>query len=464
MADARLPPYVMWRQGRPRFQPSAREQRLGFAGRDFRHDQARWFSYEEACAAGWPLFAEILDCRGYDDEQAAALLAAARIGNILRLTPARRPHRRHQAPEDRRGPRAATVATLIEDWLFAIEQESDPDERLAASSIESYRKAARALLYAPETRAERAARRARERAADLLGMAPPPRALEAFACAPPASIDKIALNDMYKYLKRVRGHHMARAAVAAFSAAWSWGELAPAWRLGANPRRALEFAQPEGRIVIYSDGEIRALVAAADYLGRGSVGDGIMLGLLTCQRQGDRLAMRDDGLLDGRRVIRQSKSGKLVPVKETPQLTARLDGARARTAALLLRFGNRADPPGVIVVNEETGLAYNGDDYRHAFAEVRAVALAGVPGLLPPCPALYDAGTQSLKTDQDLRDTGVTWLARAGCTLVEICAISGHSARSVETIIRHYLGSARELADSGIDKLVAWMNREGIAV
>ncbi len=48
--------------------------------------------------------------------------------------------------------------------------------------------------------------------------------------------------------------------------------------------------------------------------------------------------------------------------------------------------------------------------------------------------------------------------------MAEICAISGHSARSVQTIIEHYLGAARELADAGIDKLTAWMAREGIAV
>jgi hypothetical protein len=68
------------------------------------------------------------------------------------------------------------------------------------------------------------------------------------------------------------------------------------------------------------------------------------------------------------------------------------------------------------------------------------------------------------KRDQDLRDTSVTWLARAGCTMPEICAITGHSAKSVQTIIDHYLGAAAELADAGIDKLVAWMQREGIAV
>jgi hypothetical protein len=178
--------------------------------------------------------------------------------------------------------------------------------------------------------------------------------------------------------------------------------------------------------------------------------------VFTCQRQRDRLALKDEGLVDGRRHFRQSKTKKLVPVKETPQLAARLEAARARVAAIKLKLGTRPD---TIIVDETTGEPYNQGTYRHVFAEVRALAAKGSNELgLPPCPSLAD------KLDLDLRDTAVTWLARAGCTLMEICAISGHSAQSVQTIIKHYLGAYAELADAGIDKLVAWMQREGIAV
>ena len=39
---------------------------------------------------------------------------------------------------------------------------------------------------------------------------------------------------------------------------------------------------------------------------------------------------------------------------------------------------------------------------------------------------------------------------------------SGHSDGCAQTIIEHYLGSTRELADAGVDKLIAWMKREGM--
>jgi len=117
-------------------------------------------------------------------------------------------------------------------------------------------------------------------------------------------------------------------------------------------------------------------------------------------------------------------------------------------AAIKLKMGTRPD---TVIVDETTGLEYVQDTYRHVFGEVRARAARSCPSL-------------ATKRDQDLRDTAVTWLARAGCTMAEICAITGHSAQSVQTIIKHYLGAGPELADAGIDKLVAWMQREGIAV
>jgi hypothetical protein len=424
MADIKLP-YVRWRDGRPRFHPSARELALGFQGEDLRHPGGAWYCLDEARAWSAARHAEIV---------------AARVSG-----------RRQRPAAPARGD---TVEDLLEDWLHALAQETD--EALSPDSIESYRKAANAVIYQPETRPERKTRIARERAAQTLGQEAPARPRERFAMTAIGAIGKIELNDFFGYAKRTRGHHMARSMVAAFSAAYTWGGLQPRWRLGANPRHALDLPVPEGRIVIYLDHELRALIAAADALGRGSIGDSIVLGVMTSQRQRDRLWLRDEGLVEGRHLFRQSKTNKLVAVKEAPQLRARLEQARARVAAVKLAFGTR---PETVVVDETTGLPYVQDTYRHVFGAVRALAEQGSNEFaLAPCPSL--AG----KRDQDLRDTSVTWLARAGCTMPEICAITGHSAKSVQTIIDHYLGAAAELADAGIDKLVAWMQREGVAV
>jgi integrase len=56
----------------------------------------------------------------------------------------------------------------------------------------------------------------------------------------------------------------------------------------------------------------------------------------------------------------------------------------------------------------------------------------------------------------DLRGTAVTRLALSGCTTPQIAAITGHSPRDVDEILKaHYLGGQSELAEQAIVKLVA---------
>jgi hypothetical protein len=192
----------------------------------------------------------------------------------------------------------------------------------------------------------------------------------------------------------------------------------------------------------------------------------------------------------GRRIFRQSKTGALVAIRETVQLSARLEKAQARVAEIALKLGlEKEKRPKTILVDEITGRPWNSHTYHHIFADIRAIAVNGIVDeqamaiarglrakrlrlflatqscndperiwLLPPCSSLAD------KHDQDLRDTAVTGLARAGATLPEIAAITGHSLKSIHDILKHYLAITPELSDAGIKKLTAWMEREGIAV
>ena len=75
---------------------------------------------------------------------------------------------------------------------------------------------------------------------------------------------------------------------------------------------------------------------------------------------------------------------------------------------------------------------------------------------LRPCPSLMfvnGAGELDQKHDQDLRDTCVMLLDRAGCDLLTICDITGHSYRSAQTIVKHYRARNVDRADAGIDRL-----------
>lgn len=462
-------PFIDWNDGCPRFKPGPRERDLGFAGKDLRHpNDGPWFTYEETRA--W--------IHGADGQ-------GGTYGEIRKARTTGKPVK----PQ----PRAErTVEALILDWLQALKSDHS-DERLSDNSITSYVKDANALIYRPETRAAAKARRAaRESLIDDVNAG---RLKEPFAQMEVRLIGVPELNEHYLYLKRVRGHHMALHAVGAFSAAWSWGQKSTKWRLGHNPRHELELARPEGRIVLVPVEEIVALVAANDALGQFSIGDAILLGLFTGQRQNDRLAMADGGVLDGRRVFRQSKTKMIVHIKEAPRLTQRLMEATGRRQKLAERFGVKTSS---IIVDERTGAEYTGNIYRHRFADGRAVAIhgwrmdetreqaiargekanaewsrgkapaSGYDGIwrVTPCPSLAtdDDGNYDPKRDQDLRDTCVTLLYRANCSLLEICDITGHSYQAVKTIVNHYLARDPQRADIAIDKLVAFMEQKGMIV
>lgn len=504
-------PFIQWREQpdrscRPRFAPSAREVRLGFPSCDLKHDDGRWFTFEEARA--W--------LYGADGKSGT-------YGEILKARAGKKPKARPAARVRQ------TVADLLEDW-----QRSDEFKKLRPASRRSYLKCISAILHKPQSRADAAAMRAKIKAAALLGQTPPARDAEAIAKATPTSIGKPELRDFFNYLVGARGQHMAIATIATLSAAWSWGQESTHWRLPPNPRDGMEFARPEGRVVLVEMSEIMAWVAAGDAIGKASIGDSLYLALFTGQRQTDRLAMRDESEATGRHAFRQSKTGELVDIKEAPQLAARLDAARKRVAELKLKLGLREMPP-EIVINEETGAPYDDSTYRHWVSTARDVAVFGwlarmdrqqainraqqlaaelrqtaakleakhpLPDddetaknraiaargralqdwfeqiavrdsngdrsawKLAPCPSLHfinRRGELDAKHDQDLRDTCVMLLDRAGCDLLTICDITGHSYKSAQTIVKHYRARNAARADEGIDRLVLQVRKEGMA-
>lgn len=60
-----------------------------------------------------------------------------------------------------------------------------------------------------------------------------------------------------------------------------------------------------------------------------------------------------------------------------------------------------------------------------------------------------------------LRDTCVMLLDRAGCDLLTICDITGHSCSSAQTIVKHYRARNALRADMGIDRLGCRFVRRG---
>jgi integrase len=408
-------PYVKLRPqadgtNRPRFVPGPRERVLGFASADLRHDDGRWFSLDET-----------------------ARFAAARAGEIAE---ARKSGKRAPASGMPAEPAGKTVAALLDAYFRSADF-----SRLAPKTRADYALKANALRFRPLSWADK--RAGGSLVPELLSM------------APAAAVKRTIVKAHFERMEAERGRAMAKGAIAVLSAAYSWGELAVGWELPGNPCLRLKLPSPDARVVIYGEGEISALVATADAMGLASIGDAIMLGLFCGQRQGDILALVDQG--GSNRTIAerasegealrfvQGKTGARVAVFAAPELVARLaDAERRRKARNVTIVGDVA-----VVLREETGAAWDGDPFRKAFAAVRAEASKSLP-------------TIADKKFLDLRDTAVTWLARAGCTIPEICSMSGHSLQSATTILKHYLELGEPLAREAIRKMVDWMAREGV--
>jgi len=390
-----LIPYVSWREGRPRFNPGPAQRRLGFVSQDLRHGpEGPWYSIAETEAFMQPVVADILKCR-----------AAKAAGKRLRP--------RAKAP-------ALTIGDLLTAWYA--------QHKAAPSSMETYRKRAFLLRSQP------------------------------IASLPVAAVKTADCHTVYRELVAERGLHTARGAIAVLSNAFAYGLRQGVEGIAYNPCLRLGMAAPAPRVRALSIAEVNQWVEACDLIGRPEIGDSIMLGAYTGQRQGDRLALLDRGRDDaGRLVFEQAKTRAIVAIPPAPALTIRLEAAKARHALAGIKGGH-------VVLDEQNGRPFDRGWYGMLIRETRAAAHAGIPAdfggwLLRPMPGLNDKDT-GLPRDQDLRDTAVTWLARAGCTVPEICAISGHSEASVYQILKHYLAPHPELADNAIAKLARWQEKQ----
>ena len=423
MAKIELP-YVAWREGRPRFVPGSRERAMGYKGQDLKHDDGCWFSLDEA--------------HGFAMARRDEIRALRKTGRKLKAPPA---------------PKGRAVQDLWEAYC-----RGDKFKGLAASSQKTYRKWAKPLGQEPLWQ------------------------------APVGSLDPVVLKGLHEKIKAERGLSMANGVLAVISAMLAWGRLhnwLPRDRNGqpiANPATQLDLETPPPRLRVGTDAEIRALVDASDRLEidgvrMSAIGDAVLAGLFSGQRKKDILEFIPGRLSNARIELVQSKTGARVSIPMAPRLVERLAAGKARRA----KADYRVVTPN-IVVNEGTGLAYNGGTFTDHFAQVRAAAVAGVvdeeatriarelhaaeqrnsePPIIykiAPCQSLADF------TFPDLRDTAVTWYARAGSTVPEIASITGHSLASIYRILKHYLALDAELADNAVKKLVDWMEREGLAV
>lgn len=383
--------FVSWRDGRPRFSPSPSLRKKGHAGHDLKIQDAgtgalRWMTPGEAL--DWShAFAAKLEAERQAARQARARKkakeAAAASKSLPRVT---------------RG-RSYTLGQLLEDFNINGTKRLAPATRRLYSELRKMIEAEAPLAYATEA----------------------------------VAISRPALIGLYEQLLERRGVSMSYHGIQYIRNVYNWAIDREKVSCG-NPAARIKVEKPGARIRVITPAEFLHLVATSDRLGMGDIGDMITWGVLGCQRAGDRLAMEQTFIHDGRMELTQQKTGKDVRVRISRHIHARL-AARP--------LGNRKH---VIIHSESLDpLAYS--TYAQRWRRVRAEAVKTMPKL---------KGLQ----DRDFRDTSISWMGLAGCTQFEVMAVSGHGHTDETKVLAHYLELNKSLADKAIEKLDRWLDRE----
>lgn len=201
-------------------------------------------------------------------------------------------------------------------------------------------------------------------------------------------------------------------------------------KLAVNPLAGITIHGQAPRDQVWAQDEVDAFIAAALDLGMPSMALAVRLGYDTGQREGDVLVATSGQVKVGSIEVKQRKTGALVNVPLTP------DAMRA------IKTWGGAD---TMVICEATGAPYSEHLFRKKFAEVRA-----------------KAGIRASIQFRDLRRTAVVHMARGGATRETIAAVTGHTVKSIATIIETYLPRDSEMAGIGITALSAYRKRAAV--
>jgi hypothetical protein len=397
--------HVRWRDGRPRLDPGPGIRAFGITSRDLKHEDGRWFSYEEAVA----------ESRALHDE-------------ITALRKGQKPRPKQAAP-------AANTLDHLCDHLFNLpefQHEKIVDRKrevkgLSPKTVSGYHKCRRAAMLACDRLAQSSGR---------------PNLWH----VPAAAIGPNAAQALIHEVHAHSGLASARAVRAFLSQMWT--RLRKSHGLAQNPWAQVDKLETlPGRIRPWEPHEFWHMVTTAEAMGLSEIADSYFLGVLHGHRQTDRLTMTDIKTI-GESHITWAQSKMRNKTRVVVKLFI-VEVLRQRLAAALRRREAHTVQWSELIINEasQRPFAAAGDHYRHLHAEVRKRASQ----TMPSCADLRD---------QDLRDTNQTWLDRASVDPEVMALVAGHSLnRRDHTAVqkRHYVAYNQQRVDDAVKLLAAYM-------
>jgi len=183
------------------------------------------------------------------------------------------------------------------------------------------------------------------------------------------------------------------------------------------------------RVVMWEPEQVTQFIKTADSMGIWSMGTLALLCYDLCQRPGDMRQLRWSDYQNGQFSFTQEKTQTVVDIPASPRLLERLANPPRIAVKGTMPFKRYNDP--TIIIYEPTGQPLT-RFYNRVTARIRNAA--GLPFELQM---------------RDLRRTGATEMAEAGCTEDELRSVTGHQSRDVLSI---YVRPTKRLAQAGINK------------
>ncbi len=434
-APANLRNGMKWRDGRPRWEPSPANRKIGLKGCNLK-DGDRWLERGDAIASAdaRALWADLIREAvqgGPAGQQAASDLRRA-LGAL-------------DKPQDgQQALRRALVQDLIDKAAAIL-----ADEDLAAGLVGLPGRAPRTVDAMIDGYLADAKLEITESTRDAYRT----QSKKIRAKFGPRRVDSLTTGQLREWyagdggLKATYSLSTANQTMGALGAMLQWAVYKD-W-LAVSPSHRLNLQAAPGRRVFWTVEEERTFTSWCDANGYPDIADGVILMLWTAARPIDA-CLADLEVLAG-------DTWRYVPIKTRkrqrealaglmPQVQARIERRRGQTLSNLGR-GFLVDPT--------NGRRHTSDSFgeRGRLAINLAVAAGDVPATL----------TQ--KQFRDCRDTCITRLFESDITLTKICMWTAHSQKDAEDVLRdHYLVLREEGARESLAKLQGWADLNGVVL
>ncbi|WP_312599161.1 hypothetical protein [Brevundimonas sp.] len=431
-----LPAGFTWRDGRPRWIPSPTRRDQGWKPTDL--------ATHERGAKVWMTQGTAIDrCKAINAAVAAWTLRGELVpADMAAFAPAGALDASRPSPSQQKSRRA--IGALADAWL-ASDKFTLPRGKggLADSTKTDYRSKLNRLFVALVEDENSLAKIDALRALDIDTLA-----------APEDEGEDFPLEQAYHWLIQNVGHAQAYGVMSVASAWLGW-----CWRkkrikaMATNPVELIDRTPPEGRIRIASPDEARALVAAADEIGKPSIGDAVLLALDLGWSLADLLR------LDWRRVVTQANPETGEPHLVVKRVSRQKTGVAssdiplmalglAAVARIRVRFADAKVTPTHLIVREPSPRNRSGvwtnKAFNDAWNEVKTKAAEAAPTLL----GIEGQGDDAVEPFDfmDLRDTFITLAREVPLSVEETTQRSLHKSNArVHAVWQKHYGTATAL-------------------